>query len=212
MMILTRRTTTIFERGFGMPLRAKFALLLSWYCLRPQLRRPITFWAISLAMKILSLDRPATDRGGSADVVVVRRGAPKRRLPGSPGSDEGLITGARRRVRARCIFRFQTECETGRGVEPRKTFAIPKLSIVWEQMLEMPVYQLPAAGARVYGGALGICAARGRLQAGKGCGALGSSKSRRVKAIERFPYLFHALSDLGDADHRYRFARVAGLL
>jgi len=82
----------------------------------------------------------------------------------------------------------------------------PKLSIVWEHALEMPVFQIPE-GARVF--------ARERwsgapLLAGlrKGSGAvLWVATSPGIVGYERFPYLLAALGDLG-FDPPFRSARL----
>jgi len=131
---------------------------------------------------------------GLAHIFVARSGA--------PGSSEWTA-----RVEGGAVLILEGESSLAesfgfrRGKENRRVSSLtdvhnPKLPIVWEKGLELPVFQLPE-GARVFAkerwaGAPMIAGAR------RGAGALlWVAVPPGERGYERFPYLLQALCDLG---------------
>lgn len=131
--------------------------------------------------------------GGSAQVIVVREGT---RAPGALERAEAgafVILEGKSDAAEAAGFRAGAARVRVRSVEDLRR---PQLRIVWESDVEAPVFTLPE-GARVF--------ARERwqkvpLMAGmrRGAGAvLWVAASPGARGYERFPYLLHALADLG---------------
>ena len=131
--------------------------------------------------------------GGPADVIVLRQGA----------KDAGVLAAAE--AGAFVILEGQSEASEAAGFRPTsqhvrvesvEDLRNPQLRIIWEHALDLPVFDLPE-GARVF--------ARERWQkaplvAGfrRGAGAvLWVAAPPGARGYERFPYLLHALADLG---------------
>ena len=145
--------------------------------------------------KILSSIGLQPIAGGPAGVVVVRRGSPQTAASWSSRIDQGLILVLEGESDLAQSFGFKPGTKRI-AVSSLKDVRAPKLSIVWEQMLEMPVYELPKQ-ARVFTSERweGAPLVAGYKQ-GKGA-VLWVAINPGIEGYERFPYLLHALSDLG---------------
>jgi len=145
--------------------------------------------------KILSSIGLQPIAGGPAGVVVVRRGAPQTAASWKSRIEEGLIL----------VLEGESDLAQSFGFKPGpKRVAVsslqdvraPKLSIIWEQALEMPVYEIPqqarAFTAERWHGAPLVAG----YKQGKGA-VLWVAINPGTEGYERFPYLLHALSDLG---------------
>ncbi len=86
----------------------------------------------------------------------------------------------------------------------------PELEIYWEEPLELPVYALPD-GARVFVKEKRTGAPLMAGLAGDGAGVLWLAAPPGEGGIERFPYILHALADLGFAPP-FRNARLWAFL
>ena len=133
--------------------------------------------------------------GGPAGVVVVRRGSPQTAEAWKSRIDQGLILVLEGESELAQSFGFKP-CAKRVAVSSLKDVRAPKLSIVWEQMIEMPVYELPPQAAvftvERWDGAPLVAGYR----QGKGA-VLWVAINPGAEGYERFPYLLHALSDLG---------------
>ncbi|HEY3738823.1 MAG TPA: hypothetical protein VGL53_03215, partial [Bryobacteraceae bacterium] len=145
--------------------------------------------------KILSSIGLQPIAGGPAGVVVVRRGSPQTASAWQPRVEEGLILVLEGESDLAQSFGFKPTAKR-LAVSSLKDVRAPKLSIVWEQMLEMPVYKLPPQ-ARVFTAERweGAPLVAGYKQ-GKGA-VLWVAVNPGADGYERFPYLLQALSDLG---------------
>jgi hypothetical protein len=131
--------------------------------------------------------------GGEAGVIVVRQGARGAGVLARADAGAFIIVEGQSEAAEAAGFR---PCETRVRVESVEDLRRPQLRIVWERALELPVFALPP-GARVF--------ARERWQkapllAGvrRGAGAiLWVAAPPGAHGYERFPYLPHALADLG---------------
>ena len=147
--------------------------------------------------KILSSIGLQPITGGPAGVVVVRRGSPQTAVSWKSRIDEGLILVLEGESDLAQSFGFKPGPKRV-AVSSLKDVRSPKLSIIWEQMLEMPIYELPSQ-ARVFTterweGAPLVAGYR------QGQGAvLWVAVNPGAEGYERFPYLLHALVDLGMA-------------
>ena len=145
--------------------------------------------------KILSSIGLQPIAGGPAGVVVVRRGSPQTAASWKSRIDQGLILVLEGESDLAQSFGFKPGPKRI-AVSSLKDVRAPKLSIVWQQSLEMPVYELPEQ-ARVFTAERweGAPLVAGYKQ-GKGA-VLWVAINPGVEGYERFPYLLHALSDLG---------------
>jgi hypothetical protein len=145
--------------------------------------------------KILSSIGLQPIAGGPAGVVVVRRGSPQTAAAWKARIDQGLILVLEGESELAQSFGFKPGTKRV-AVSSLKDVRAPKLSIVWEQALEMPVYDLPAQ-ARVFTAERweGAPLVAGYTQ-GKGA-VLWVAINPGAEGYERFPYLLHALTDLG---------------
>jgi hypothetical protein len=140
-----------------------------------------------------SLGFQAQPPGGAANILVIRQGA------------RATDVLAQAEAGAYVILEGQSEASEAAGFRPGKQrvrvesvedLRRPELRIIWERALDLPVFDLPE-GAHVF--------ARERWQkapllAGlrRGSGAiLWVAASPGARGYERFPYLLHALVDLG---------------
>ena len=180
-----------------MPLRDKLALILLTITISPAATP--TYHVLGdepgAWPKILSSIGMQPIAGGPAGVVVVRRGSPQTAASWKSRIEQGLIL----------VLEGESDLAQSFGFKPGpkhiavsslKDIRAPKLSIVWEQMLEMPVYKLPEQ-ARVFTAERweGAPLVAGYRQ-GKGA-VLWVAVNPGAEGYERFPYLLHALSDLG---------------
>ena len=147
--------------------------------------------------KILSSIGLQPIAGGPAGVVVVRRGSPQTAASWRSRIDQGLILVLEGESDLAQSFGFKPGAKRI-AVSSLKDVRAPKLSIVWEQALEMPVYELPPQ-ARVFTAERweGAPLVAGYKQ-GKGA-VLWVAVNPGTEGYERFPYLLHALNDLGMA-------------
>jgi hypothetical protein len=145
--------------------------------------------------KILSSIGLQPIAGGPTGVVVVRRGSPQTAASWKSRIDEGLILVLEGESDLAQSFGFKPTARHV-AVSSLKDVRAPKLSIVWEQALEMPVYELPPQ-ARVFTAERweGAPLVAGYKQ-GKGA-VLWVAVNPGAEGYERFPYLLHALHDLG---------------
>lgn len=133
--------------------------------------------------------------GAPADVIVLRAGATGAAAPWLARVNEGafLILEGRSETAEALGFRAGAARVKVQSVEDVHQ---PKLRVIWERAVEMPVYEVPAA-ATVF--------TRERWQGAPltagfrhGAGAvLWVAASPGQRGYERFPYLLHALADLG---------------
>ena len=86
----------------------------------------------------------------------------------------------------------------------------PELEIFWEQPLELPVYAMPE-GARIFAKEKRTGAPLMAGLAGEGAGVLWLAAPPGKGGIERFPYILHALADLG-LEPPFRNARTWAFL
>ena len=145
--------------------------------------------------KILSSIGLQPIAGGPAGVVVIRRGSPQTAASWKSRIEQGLILVLEGESELAESFGFKPG-EKRVAVSSLKDVRAPKLSIVWEQSLEMPIYELPEK-ARVFTAERweGAPLVAGYKQ-GKGA-VLWVAINPGAEGFERFPYLLHALSDLG---------------
>ncbi len=135
------------------------------------------------------------EAGGHSGVFVVRTGGAELAPAWRERIERGAILVLEGDTELAAAFGFRP---TGQRVPVRNVLDVhdPKLGIIWERQLELPVFALPE-GARVFakerwsGSPL---VAGLRLGAG---GVLWVVVTPGEHGYERFPYLFHALRDLG---------------
>jgi hypothetical protein len=133
--------------------------------------------------------------GGPATVVVVRRGSPQTAAAWLDRINQGLILVLEGDSDLAQSFGFKP---TARRipVQSLKDARAQSLSIIWEQMLEMPVYEVPVK-ARVFTAERweGAPLVAGFHQ-GKGA-VIWVAVNPGAEGYERFPYLLQDLHDLG---------------
>jgi hypothetical protein len=145
--------------------------------------------------RILSSVGFQPEAGGSAEITVIREGAAGAGTSWLARVEEGAFVILEGRSQIADWFGFRPGDQRVR-VQNLEDLRRPQLPIIWEQALELPRFNLPAS-ARVF--------ARDRwsgapLMAGfrQGAGAvLWVAAPPGGNGYERFPYLLHALADLG---------------
>ena len=188
----------ISARGFGMDSRGRTAAFFALLTIACQASPP-TYHILGdepgAWPKILSSIGLQPIAGGPAGIVVVRRGSPQTASSWKTRIDEGLILVLEGESDLAQSFGFKPGAARV-AVSSLKDSRSPKLSIVWEQALEMPVYELPAQ-ARVFTAERweGAPLVAGYRQ-GKGA-VLWVAMNPGVEGYERFPYLLQAMCDLG---------------
>lgn len=137
----------------------------------------------------------ATAPGAGAKVYVVREGA-------SPGDadwrarvDSGAVLVLEGRSALAEAFGFRA---AGRRVVARSVQDVhrPDLRIVWERPVELPAFELPEGARLLAWERWEKAPLAAALRCGAG-GVLWLACSPGSKPYERFPYLLHALADLG---------------
>ncbi len=131
--------------------------------------------------------------GASAGILVLRAGVRDRNALNRAASGAFVIVEGNSEAAAEAGFRPGARTVRVRSVEDLRR---PQLRIVWEQALELPVFELPAE-ARVFTRERWT---KAPLVAGyrRGAGAvLWVAADPGPRGYERFPYLLHALADLG---------------
>ena len=145
--------------------------------------------------KILSSIGLQPISGGPAGIVVIRRGSPQTAAAWKSRIEQGLILVLEGESDLAQLFGFRPGAKRV-AVSSLKDVRAPNLSIVWEHMLEMPVYELPEHAlvftAERWEGAPLVAG----YKQGKGA-VLWVAVNPGAEGYERFPYLLHALSDLG---------------
>ena len=133
--------------------------------------------------------------GGRAEVCVLRAGAalPAEHWLARAASGAFVILEGQSAVAEALGFRPSNRRVRVQNLEDLRR---PELAVIWESALELPVYEVPQA-ARVFvrerwEGAPMVAGFRH----GAG-GVLWVATSPGTRGYERFPYLLHALSDLG---------------
>src|SRR5579884_3053364 len=139
-----------------------------------------------------------------AHVCVARTGSPAS-LEWNARVDKGAILVLEGESSLAEMFGFRRTSENVRAGSATDVHQ-PKLQIVWEQALELPVFELPE-GARVFtrerwSGAPLVSG----FKRGKG-GVLWLAASPGAQGYARFPYLLAALCDLG-LEAPFRSARL----
>jgi hypothetical protein len=145
--------------------------------------------------QILSSVGFSPGNGGPTNLLIVRSGAPASTNQWLESIDKGSFI----------VLEGESELAAALGFRPGKKRVVvrsivdqhaPKLAIIWEKALDLPVFEVPA-DATVF--------ARERWQGApliaavhRGAGAvLWVAVSPGTQGYERFPYLLQALSDLG---------------
>lgn len=152
---------------------------------------------------------PLPPSGGAAKILVLREGAPAGGADWPARVDAGafLILEGASPVAELFGFKPGKKRFVARSVEDVHR---PALRIVWERPLELPVFEVPSS-ARVFASERWE---RAPLVAGfrRGAGAvLWAACPPGRRPYERFPYLLHALADLG-LDPPFRSRRLWAFL
>src|SRR5580698_1454573 len=191
--------SSICELDFGMPSLAKFAF--AFLGLGFSLHAATTFnyyiagddpgpWPQILSS--IGLTRAV---GGPANLIVVRQVAPKSVPQWIQRVEQGgiLVLEGRSDLAAALGFKPVTKRVVVRSIVDQRA---PKLSIVWETPLEIPVFDLPKESSVLAAERWEHAPVMVALHRGSGA-VLWIAAPPGKEGYERFPYLLQALQDLG---------------